>query len=151
SGPGPLGSRMSARWGFGTPLPYTPIIGQWEHREYSVGARGFGPKALAVLVGNLVRNACAYTEQGTIDITITENGLCIQDSGVGIPAGEMSKVFEAHYRGQRRSDSTGHGVGLTIVKRFSDRFRWPLRIDSDVGKGTRVEVKFPDAVVSPLR
>lgn len=42
SGPGPLGSRMSARWGFGTPLPYTPTIGQWEHREYSVGGHTFG-------------------------------------------------------------------------------------------------------------
>jgi signal transduction histidine kinase len=39
-------------------------------------------------------------------------------------------------------------VGLTIVKRFSDRFGWPVRIESRPGEGTRVVVEFPDAVVS---
>ena len=41
NGPGPLGSRMSARWGYGSPLPYTDILGEWSHREYIVGANGF--------------------------------------------------------------------------------------------------------------
>lgn len=41
SGPGPLGSRMSARWGVGSPLPYTPVIGEWSQRQYAVGANGF--------------------------------------------------------------------------------------------------------------
>jgi hypothetical protein len=34
--PGPLGSRMSARWGYGSPLPYTGVIGSWVHRDYNV-------------------------------------------------------------------------------------------------------------------
>ena len=33
--PGPLHSELDARWGFGSPLPYTAIIGQWDHRTYS--------------------------------------------------------------------------------------------------------------------
>jgi hypothetical protein len=41
SGPGPLGSRMGLRWGYGSPLPYSQIVGQWEHREYWVDANGF--------------------------------------------------------------------------------------------------------------
>jgi len=41
SGPGPLGSRMSLRWGYGSPLPYSQIVGQWEHRDYWVDANGF--------------------------------------------------------------------------------------------------------------
>ena len=41
NGPGPLGSRMSLRWGYGSPLPYTDILGEWSHREYIVGANGF--------------------------------------------------------------------------------------------------------------
>ena len=41
NGPGPLGSRMSARWGYGSPLPYTEILGEWSHREYIAGANGF--------------------------------------------------------------------------------------------------------------
>lgn len=41
NGPGPLGSRMSLRWGYGSPLPYTEVLGEWSHREYIVGANGF--------------------------------------------------------------------------------------------------------------
>jgi len=41
NGPGPLGSRMSVRWGYGSPLPYTEVLGEWSHREYVVGANGF--------------------------------------------------------------------------------------------------------------
>ncbi len=42
NGPGPFGSRMSVRWGYGSPMPYTDILGEWSHREYGVGANGFG-------------------------------------------------------------------------------------------------------------
>ena len=35
--PGPLHSDMGFRWGFGSPLPYTSIVGQWDHREYRPG------------------------------------------------------------------------------------------------------------------
>jgi hypothetical protein len=41
NGPGPLGSRMSIRWGYGSPMPYTDVLGEWTHREYSVGANAF--------------------------------------------------------------------------------------------------------------
>jgi hypothetical protein len=41
NGPGPLGSRLSVRWGYGSPLPYTEVLGEWSHREYVVGANGF--------------------------------------------------------------------------------------------------------------
>ena len=41
NGPGPFGSRMSLRWGYGSPLPYTEVLGEWSHREYVVGANGF--------------------------------------------------------------------------------------------------------------
>jgi signal transduction histidine kinase len=39
----------------------------------------------------------------------------------------------------------GHGVGLTIVRRLSDRFGWPVTIDSTLGIGTRVTIRFPDS------
>ncbi len=39
--PGPLGSMMGARWGYGSPLPYTGIVGQWLHREYNAELHAF--------------------------------------------------------------------------------------------------------------
>ncbi|MFN7273358.1 MAG: sensor histidine kinase, partial [Gammaproteobacteria bacterium] len=44
----------------------------------------------------------------------------------------------------------GHGFGLTIVRRLSDRVGWPVTIESSPGVGTRVEIGFPDARSEPL-
>jgi signal transduction histidine kinase len=54
---------------------------------------------------------------------------------------EINKIFIPHYRASN-NESIGHGVGLTIVKRLSDRFHWLLEINSFPGKGTRIEVSF---------
>ena len=40
--PGPLGSELGLRWGYGSPLPYTGFIGEWSHRRYRLGAQAFG-------------------------------------------------------------------------------------------------------------
>lgn len=101
-------------------------------------------KVLAVLIGNLIRNAFSYTDEGKVRLHISRGALTIEDSGVGMPGEEIEKVFQPFYRGGSRARG-GHGVGLTIVKRLSDRFGWPIHLESNVGVGTRVVVEFPDA------
>jgi signal transduction histidine kinase len=52
-----------------------------------------------------------------------------------------------------RGSSTGrpgYGVGLTIVRRLSDRFDWPVEFTSQAGVGTRVRITFPGASATPL-
>jgi signal transduction histidine kinase len=106
-------------------------------------------KVLSVLVGNLLRNAFSYTDAGQVRVTIDRGELIIEDSGVGIPEQQVKDIFRPFFRvdGRRRG---GHGVGLTIVKRLSDRFHWPVLVDSQPGVGTRVTVRFPDARHEPL-
>lgn len=118
------------------------------HARCQLVTRG-SDKVLAVLLGNLLRNAVIYTESGSIDIHIGNREISIEDSGVGISEQEIEQVFEAFYRGNGGAQS-GHGVGLTIVKRLSDRFGWPISFDSAVGVGTRVTVAFPDSHCEPL-
>jgi signal transduction histidine kinase len=103
-------------------------------------------KVLAVLVGNLVRNAFLYTEHGSVRITVDARGILIEDSGVGIDEGLLAAVFRPFVRG-RTDGPRGHGVGLTIVARLSDRFGWPVNIESEPGVGTQVSVDFPGARV----
>lgn len=98
-------------------------------------------KVISVLLGNLIRNAILYTEHGHIDITVTHSSFIIKDSGIGMPEGQVEQIFSPFYRGNNTT-AVGHGVGLTIVKRLSDRFGWPLKIDSIPEKGTRVEILF---------
>ncbi len=100
-------------------------------------------QVVSILLGNLLRNAFLYTESGEVTIHIGDGVVIIRDTGVGIPADEIDAMFRPFVRGEA-SLRGGHGVGLTIVQRLSDRFGWPVRITSERGVGTTVEVSFPD-------
>ena len=108
-----------------------------------------GPEpALSAVIRNLLRNALCYTDAGRISITIAPRRLRIEDSGIGMDPQQLKEAFRPYFRGepQRRG---GYGVGLTIVRRFADRFGWSVAIQSEPGIGTQVEVGFPDAQCHP--
>ncbi|MFT4581375.1 MAG: signal transduction histidine kinase [Gammaproteobacteria bacterium] len=102
------------------------------------------PMVVAVIVGNLIRNACAYTDKGHINVSISAARVRIEDTGIGISDDQLKDVFSPYYSGSNSRES-GHGIGLNLVKRMTDRFGWPLEISSRRGRGTVVEVSFPDA------
>ncbi len=106
-------------------------------------------KVLAVLLGNLLRNAFSYTDAGEVTVDVGADSVVIRDTGVGIAPEQVDAMYRPFVRGDagRRG---GHGVGLTIVRRLSDRFGWPVSIDSNLGVGTRVEIRFPQARSEPL-
>ncbi len=108
------------------------------------------PKVLAIVIGNLLRNACAYTDEGFVRVVVEATGVRISDSGVGISNDELKAVFSPYYRAPNARES-GHGIGLSLVKRMTDRFGWPIDITSHPGRGTTVVVYFPDAQVSAPR
>ena len=109
-----------------------------------------GPsQVIASVVGNLVRNAIAYTDKGSVRVIIDGSGIAIEDSGIGMAKEEIDAAFRPFFRAHAER-AGGHGVGLTIVRRFADRFGWPLDITSRPGSGTRVTVAFPDADCQPL-
>lgn len=99
-------------------------------------------KALSMLVGNLLRNAIKYTDQGGISVTVDAHGVTIQDSGIGMDQEQLEKAFTPYYRAGD-SAQPGHGVGLSIVKRLSDRFNWPVEMRSQLEQGTLVRISFP--------
>ncbi len=75
NGSGPLGSEMSLRWGFGSPLPYTQIVGQWEHRTYRVAANGFRDLELEP-IADLQLNGRRYPHYSRLDVSFRwETGL----------------------------------------------------------------------------
>lgn len=106
-------------------------------------------RVLSVMIGNLLRNACCYTDSGVITITIGGSSIEIEDTGEGIHEEHVREVFKAFNRGGSNKRG-GHGVGLTIVKMLSQRFNWPVHIDSTPGVGTRVKVTFPGSRNYPL-
>jgi signal transduction histidine kinase len=104
------------------------------------------PRAFGVLIGNLIRNACMYTERGSITVTIDEACVIVHDTGVGMSEEDLAHLFESFYRGSVRSKGEGHGIGLSIVKRLADRFGWEIAISSQLGSGTTIRVDFPALV-----
>ena len=108
-------------------------------------------QAVSAVIGNLLRNAFSYTDHGRIRVVIRPRHLIIEDSGVGMSEQAIEEAFRPYFRADPQR-AGGHGVGLTIVRRFSERYGWPVEISSRPGRGTRVKVGFPSAlckVVTP--
>ncbi len=95
--------------------------------------------AASVLLANLVRNACSYTDSGRVDLQVYSDRVVVADTGVGMSKAEVDRVFEPFYR---TAHGGGHGIGLAIVKRLSERFGWPVKIVSERGEGTQATVYF---------
>lgn len=102
------------------------------------------PRVFSVMLGNLLRNACHYTERGEVVVTVRSDAVEIRDTGVGMDAHELARVFEPFVRaGDGRKD--GQGIGLTIVRRLSQRYGWAVRLESEPGRGTVATISFPSA------
>lgn len=105
-------------------------------------------QVVSILLGNLLRNAFSYTEAGEVVVEIGAGAVRIRDTGVGMPADRIEAMFRPFVRGEN-SRRGGHGVGLTIVRRLSDRFGWPLQVTSQPGVGTTIDITFPASRSEP--
>ena len=99
------------------------------------------PAVLNIVIGNIIKNAVKHTDQQLINITVSTNGVVVQDYGPGIEKAEQAKVFD-RYRRANDDDKHGSGIGLSLVKRFCNQYGWHIDLDSKEGKGTRVTLVF---------
>ena len=106
-------------------------------------------KLLSEIIFNLCDNAIKYNQDsGAVKVSVTkEEGfvvLTVQDTGIGIPAGETDRVFERFYRVDKSHSKKigGTGLGLSIVKHAAAYHDARIQLDSQLGHGTRVRVLF---------
>jgi two-component system OmpR family sensor kinase len=105
------------------------------------------PAMLSSVVHNLVDNALRHTPQGgRVDIGIYREGahviLQIEDTGPGIPASDLERVFEPFVRGSRPAEE-GTGLGLSIVKRIVEQLNGTVTLENVPNSGLRVTVSLP--------
>jgi signal transduction histidine kinase len=108
-------------------------------------------KLLDELFVNLVSNAVKYTPKGRrVRVSLAkENNVHVrfevQDSGIGIPEQDRSRLFTEFFRSKnaRAFTQEGTGLGLVIVKEILDFINGKIQVESDVGKGTRITVRLP--------
>lgn len=101
------------------------------------------------LIDNLLQNAIRYNkENGSVLVQVTiENShplLRVKDTGIGIPADRLDRVFERFYRvdKSRSRETGGTGLGLAIVKHIAELHSAEIAIDSTEGTGTEITIRF---------
>ncbi|MFE0250798.1 SpoIIE family protein phosphatase [Streptomyces sp. NPDC059010] len=104
------------------------------------------------IVLNLLSNALKFTFTGGARVQVAAAGdrarLTVTDTGTGIPADELPRLFERFYRvrGARSRSHEGSGLGLVLVKDLVEAHGGTVSVDSRVGQGTNVTVDLPFAV-----
>ncbi len=105
---------------------------------------------LRQLLVNLLSNAIRYTPAGgKINITLkdVDKGveIAVADTGIGIPAEDIPRIFDRFYRADkaRSRQYGGSGLGLSIVKWIGDAHRGAIKVDSGVGEGSVFIVTLP--------
>ncbi len=105
-------------------------------------------KLLVFVVEQLISNALKYTKQGNIEITLEspdEPILIIRDTGIGIAAEDLPRVFERGFTGSNgRGDKRATGIGLYLCKRACERLGHKLEARSD-GSGTEMRIDMRSA------
>lgn len=105
------------------------------------------PILLERMIRNLLDNALKYTKEGHVKLVAIKNDyhifLTISDTGIGIPLGEQKQVFEEFYQleNPERDRNKGLGLGLSIVRRLAQLLQLNLKLTSELGRGTEVELK----------
>ena len=99
-------------------------------------------KWLSFVVGQVLSNALKYTREGSISIWLEAPlTLCIRDTGIGIAAEDLPRIFEKGYTGAAgRTDKKASGLGLYLCRRICDGLGSTLRIESEVNVGTTVRI-----------
>jgi signal transduction histidine kinase len=133
--------RVKARWRaveFQVDVPESlPLVnGTYEDMEH--------------LVSNLANNAIKYTEPGgTVTVSLSEGDDSVigvvEDTGIGIAAEDLPRIFEDFYRSEHAKgmDAHGTGLGLSIAKRVVDLYGGRIDVESELGKGSRFSFRFP--------
>jgi PAS domain S-box-containing protein len=128
----------------------------------AVGEAWLDEKILRHILVNLLSNAVKYSSAGqpvklevkrvvgspkpnggTDPSVGTHLEFKVTDSGIGIPAADMAKLYQTFHRAANVGNRPGTGMGLAIVKQFVELHRGSIRIESQEGKGTTVWVWLP--------
>jgi two-component system OmpR family sensor kinase len=130
------------------------------HREIAQGApiverfaatplqmRG-DPKLLFQLFSNLLSNAIKYSPGDKpieVDASIASDEIVVSfaDQGIGVPVGDVDRLFDRYHRGSNVSGIVGTGVGLYLVKMVAELHGGRVHVESKEGKGSRFTVWLP--------
>ena len=100
------------------------------------------------MLQNLLANAIHYTREGGVTVTAwrgtTQLTVEVRDTGIGIPAGQIERIFDEYFRGESQGEQPrGFGIGLTIVRQISQLLGYTVEVTSEPGRGSVFRVQIP--------
>ncbi|OZS74867.1 aerobic respiration two-component sensor histidine kinase ArcB [Providencia rettgeri] len=110
---------------------------------------------LRQILWNLIGNAVKFTQKGEVKLSIwqeAENKLFfrVQDSGIGIPKGELDKIFAMYYQvtdSAGGKPATGTGIGLSVSRRLAQNMGGDIQVESEIGQGSTFTLSITAPVV----
>lgn len=132
----------------------------WEENTLNSSLVGDAQKLWQILFV-LLDNAVKFTPAGSIEFKISvketdpatvELNFCIEDTGIGIQSEDLEKIFEPFTQGDgsRTRRFSGTGIGLALAKSLLSRLMGKIRVESEVGTGTKFSIKVPQGYSDKL-
>ncbi len=92
-------------------------------------------------LSQLISNALKYTDSGTIQIILKDNNLIIRDTGIGINAEDLPRIFDKGFTGiAGRLNKNSTGIGLYLCKKSLDLLNLNIKVNSKIKEGTTFEI-----------
>lgn len=111
----------------------------FDYRPQHESSTLYNGTLLRSVMGNLLRNAWHYTDQGFIRLTLTATGFTVEDSGIGIPEDQREAMFQPFVRGDEQRGQ-GLGLGLSLVQRICANQQWTVTLSGRESGGCCFEV-----------
>ena len=101
---------------------------------------------LSLAFMNILTNACKYSNNKPVVVTIASSDeqvfLAISDEGIGIPASELTFIYDPFFRASNTRNFEGYGIGLPLTRNIIKMHNGHLHISSTVNEGTTVQINF---------
>ena len=106
------------------------------------------PRWLHQAITNLLTNALKFTPAGgLVTVATGPAGACavltVTDTGTGIPADELPRIFDRFWRGRQAAQTSGSGIGLAVAAELTQAHGGQLSATSQPGRGTRLSLTLP--------
>ncbi len=113
------------------------------------------PERLSQCLTNLVENALKYSPASQpIELALCSSTdqvvLHVRDHGAGVPAAERERIFGRFVRGSGSGDTSGHGIGLAVVKTLMERMGGVVAVEEAPGGGADFQLRLPAVLSTPV-
>lgn len=97
---------------------------------------------------NVMDNACKFNSRPTCKVNLACRNeymsITVRDQGLGISKDDLPRIFDSFYRSNNSRHIQGHGIGLSLVKKIIDFYGGEINATSELGKGTKMIIYFPN-------